>query len=246
MNEEQIFASPFYSTTPSPLYLALPKLDLPHTHIPGGWGLTSTKKEWEGRKEAKVRSCLQVCCPILTPSTSIYRWGHWRQLEQNIPGMASKTNGGPPCVGLGSVDQRSFRPIPGSADPHVAYLGFCFLWVADWWVLLSVPGVHVCWVRFGHSDGPWIHGRYVWRSLIRWGSLSRIGDIIDPGDACMATPHGWAWSARIKEACFLLISYAKHLYSTLYSHLCKLPVLSPILMWMHDSHIEMQGLMALN
>jgi hypothetical protein len=36
MNEERIIASPFYSTTPSPLYLALPKLDLPHTHIPGG------------------------------------------------------------------------------------------------------------------------------------------------------------------------------------------------------------------
>jgi hypothetical protein len=36
MNEERIIASPFYSTTPSPLYLALPKLDLPRTHISGG------------------------------------------------------------------------------------------------------------------------------------------------------------------------------------------------------------------
>jgi hypothetical protein len=36
INEEWIITSPFYSPTLSPLYLALPKLDLPRTHIPGG------------------------------------------------------------------------------------------------------------------------------------------------------------------------------------------------------------------
>jgi hypothetical protein len=36
MNEEQNIASPFYSPTLSPLYLALLKLDPRHTHIPGG------------------------------------------------------------------------------------------------------------------------------------------------------------------------------------------------------------------
>jgi hypothetical protein len=36
MNEERVMASPFYPPTLSTLYLALPKLDLPLTHIPGG------------------------------------------------------------------------------------------------------------------------------------------------------------------------------------------------------------------
>jgi hypothetical protein len=34
-----------------------------------------------------------------------------------------------------------------------------------------------------------IHVMHMWRFLIRLGSLSWIGDVIDPGDACMAAPH---------------------------------------------------------
>jgi hypothetical protein len=110
MNKEWIIASPIYSTTPSPLYLAILKLDLPHTHIPGGW--FHLHQEGMRRKEAKERSCLQVCCPILTPSSSIYRCGHQRQVDRNTLGMASRTNGGPPRGGLGSADQWSVRPTP--------------------------------------------------------------------------------------------------------------------------------------
>jgi hypothetical protein len=78
-------------------------------------------------KEANVRGCLQVCCPILTPSPSIYRSRHQRQVERDTPGMAYRTNGGLPRGVLGSADQRSVRPIPLSVNPHVARLGLSFL-----------------------------------------------------------------------------------------------------------------------
>jgi hypothetical protein len=53
MNEEEIITSLFYSPTLSPLYLALPKPDLPHTHIPGGMRFHLTKKN--EKEERRLR-----------------------------------------------------------------------------------------------------------------------------------------------------------------------------------------------
>jgi hypothetical protein len=67
MNDARIITISHLLTHSLPLYLAPPRLDSRHTHIHGEVRFHLNQERMRGEKEAQVRSCLQVCCPLLTP-----------------------------------------------------------------------------------------------------------------------------------------------------------------------------------
>jgi hypothetical protein len=141
--------------------------------------------------------------------------------------MASRTNRQAPRGGLRSADHRSVRPIPGSADPHVGPLGLCFLWVANWWTLRLVPGVHVCWRRFKRSSGPMdpcvarvVASDSLKSFLLDWWhhwSRERLH-----GSLLLAEVERLGLMRWKDKVCFCFISHNNSLYSNIHHNLWKL------------------------
>jgi hypothetical protein len=151
-----------------------------------GWGFTSTKTEWEQEKVAKVRSCLQVCCHLLTPPPLLFIG---QGTSERTPHAPQERDQEPARGSPGSTNLRSVRVILGLADPQWAPSTCAFSeWLrgGSWgWFL-----VYMCvWGGLVALVGHRIHVMHTWWFLIRRCSLSWIDDVIDPGDACMAAPH---------------------------------------------------------
>jgi hypothetical protein len=137
-----------------PTYLAPPRLDPPRTHSHGEVRFHHNQERRTGEKETKVRSCLQVCCPILTPKPPIYSArtasGDRREHRRIGPG----DNQGAPRGSRSLMATRSVRPTCGSTDSLWDLVVVCFLHAAVKWVLKAVAGAHVDWRQFGCVSGP--------------------------------------------------------------------------------------------
>jgi hypothetical protein len=113
-------------------------------------------------------------CPILTPSTFIYRPEHWRDDTPSTPGMDSRANQETPRRRRLAVT-RSVRPTP--CGPHSPY---AFSWWLSGGSLSQFEGS--TWFGGGLDTfmSHMIHVMHTCRLLIRRPPLPSIGDVNNP------------------------------------------------------------------